>query len=66
MIGYLDAARTLVGWCELREDFRNFRTDRISHATFLEERFPARPAALRAKWLAGMTKPPVREEPARK
>jgi predicted DNA-binding transcriptional regulator YafY len=64
VIGYLDAARTLVGWCELRQDFRNFRTDRISHATFLEERFPARPGALRAKWLASITKPSLRETPA--
>jgi predicted DNA-binding transcriptional regulator YafY len=62
VIGYLDAARTLVGWCELRQDFRNFRTDRISHATFLDERFPGRPAALRARWLATLSKPPGREQ----
>ena len=59
VIGYLDAARTLIGWCELRKDFRNFRVDRISHARFLEERFPARPAVLRAKWLATLPKSPV-------
>jgi predicted DNA-binding transcriptional regulator YafY len=56
VIGYLDAARTLIGWCELRQDFRNFRVDRIARATFLEERFPARPAALRAQWLATLPK----------
>jgi predicted DNA-binding transcriptional regulator YafY len=60
VVGYLDAARTLVGWCELRKDFRNFRTDRISRAIFLEERFPVRPAILRAKWRATLPKPPVR------
>jgi predicted DNA-binding transcriptional regulator YafY len=59
VIGYLDAARTLVGWCELRQDFRNFRADRISHAVFLDERFPARPAVLRAKWLATLPTAPV-------
>ena len=59
VIGYLDATRTLIGWCELRKDFRNFRVDRISGARFLEERFPARPAVLRAQWLATLPKPPA-------
>jgi predicted DNA-binding transcriptional regulator YafY len=62
VLGYLDAARTLVGWCELRKDFRNFRTDRISRATFLEDRFPVRPAILRAQWRATLAEPPAREE----
>jgi predicted DNA-binding transcriptional regulator YafY len=52
VIGYLDASRMLIGWCELRQDFRSFRVDRVTHASFLDERFPGRPAALRAKWLA--------------
>lgn len=51
VIGYLDAARMLIGWCELRQDFRHFRTDRVEKAVFLDERFPGRPAALRAEWL---------------
>ncbi|HEY8573336.1 YafY family protein [Phenylobacterium sp.] len=49
-VGYYEAVRLLVGWCELRGDFRSFRTDRVTEATFLEERFPERPAALRARW----------------
>ena len=32
----------------------------ISRAVFLEERFPARRAVLRAKWLAILPKPPDR------
>jgi predicted DNA-binding transcriptional regulator YafY len=56
VVGYQDASRTLIGWCELRQDFRSFRVDRIVDADFLEERYPARPAALRAKWLAAVTK----------
>jgi predicted DNA-binding transcriptional regulator YafY len=56
VIGYLDAVRTLIGWCELRGDFRNFRIDRVADATFLDERFPGRPAALRARWLASLPK----------
>jgi predicted DNA-binding transcriptional regulator YafY len=54
VVGYFEATRTLVGWCELRGDFRTFRIDRIVSAGFLEERYPARPAALRAKWFASL------------
>jgi predicted DNA-binding transcriptional regulator YafY len=49
-IGYHETARTMLTWCELRREFRSFRTDRISGAEFLEERYPERPATLRAKW----------------
>ena len=42
----------LIGWCELRRDFRSFRIDRVAAAEFLEERFPDRPASLRRRWLA--------------
>jgi len=42
----------LVGWCEMRGDFRTFRTDRVVEAGFLEDRYPARPAVLRARWQA--------------
>lgn len=49
-IGYLDATRILAAWCELRTDFRHFRTDRIEAAEFLEERYPERHAALKARW----------------
>jgi predicted DNA-binding transcriptional regulator YafY len=52
VVGYYDAASVLVGWCELRRDFRNFRIDRITSSVFLEDRFPGRPSALRAKWRA--------------
>ena len=54
-IAYFDAARILVAWCELREGFRDFRADRVVSAEFLDERFPARPADLRRKWMATLT-----------
>jgi predicted DNA-binding transcriptional regulator YafY len=54
-IAYLDAARVLVAWCELREGFRDFRADRIVEADFLDDRFPCRPADLRRRWLASFT-----------
>ncbi|MGE0752243.1 MAG: helix-turn-helix transcriptional regulator [Variibacter sp.] len=50
IVGYMDARRLLVAWCELRNDFRNFRTDRVVEAEFLAERYPARPDTLRAQW----------------
>ncbi|MCR5878333.1 YafY family protein [Phenylobacterium sp. J367] len=46
-IGYHDTVRLLVAWCELRNDFRSFRTDRVAVAEFLDDRYPERPAALR-------------------
>ncbi len=33
----------MVGWCEMRQDFRSFRLDRVVMAAFLEERFPQTP-----------------------
>lgn len=54
-IAYFDAARILVAWCETREAFRDFRADRVVKADFLDERFPARPADLRRRWLASFT-----------
>jgi predicted DNA-binding transcriptional regulator YafY len=49
-VGYLDATRLLVAWCELRGDFRSFRTDRVMEARFQGERYPERPGLLRARW----------------
>lgn len=49
-IGYYETSRLIVGWCEMRRDFRSFRTDRIAAAEFTGERYPDRPASLRARW----------------
>ncbi|MBT2187472.1 helix-turn-helix transcriptional regulator [Sphingobium nicotianae] len=51
LVGYRDATRLLVAWCELRTDFRTFRLDRIRHAEFMDEAIPKRPALLRAQYL---------------
>jgi len=56
-IGYLNSARLLIGWCELRRDFRHFRLDRVADAQFLDEKFPERPTVLRAKWLKTLEQP---------
>ncbi|WP_437529522.1 YafY family protein [Sorangium sp. So ce726] len=54
IVGYLDSTRLLAAWCELRQDFRHFRTDRVTGARFLDERYAEKPSALRARWRAMM------------
>ena len=49
-LGYFDRVRVLVAWCEMRQDFRHFRTDRILALTPLEERYPRRRQLLLAEW----------------
>jgi predicted DNA-binding transcriptional regulator YafY len=44
-LGFTDQARVLFAWCELRQDFRTFRTDRIVALTRLD-RYPAQRADL--------------------
>ncbi len=41
----------LAGWCELRDSFRHFRTDRIYSCMVLEESFAGQSDALRMLWL---------------
>jgi predicted DNA-binding transcriptional regulator YafY len=51
MAYYVDV--TLLGaWCELRNDFRNFRLDRILGAELLDQYFRAESGQLLAQWLA--------------
>lgn len=50
IIGYAETVRLLVAWCELRQDFRHFRTDRICAAEFLDEYHGSRLGELRARW----------------
>ena len=50
-VGYRETARMIIAWCELREAFRTFRTDRVVGADFLDERHGKRPAVLRAEWI---------------
>ena len=49
-LAYFETARLIVAWCELRRDFRHFRTDRVRAAEFLEETYPRRTGQLRAEW----------------
>lgn len=56
---FFDHVRLLAAWCELREGFRHFRTDRIAGLAETEERFPRRRRALMKEWrqAEGMTEP---------
>ena len=54
MIGYAETVRLLAAWCELRQDFRHFRTDRVLDAKFLQEPSECRPKELRARWRSFM------------
>ena len=47
---YAETVRLLAAWCELRQDFRHFRTDRILAAEFLDENYGCRPSDLRTRW----------------
>ncbi|UGV27890.1 YafY family transcriptional regulator [Rhodopseudomonas boonkerdii] len=49
-VGYLEAVRLLAAWCELRNDFRSFRTDRAVAADYLDEKYPERREVLRSRW----------------
>lgn len=49
-IGFFDRARVVVGWCELRQAMRHFRTDRIVALAVTSARYPQRRQALMALW----------------
>lgn len=49
-LGFFDRVRMVVAWCELRQDFRHFRTDRIASQTATELRYPRRRQVLLKAW----------------
>jgi predicted DNA-binding transcriptional regulator YafY len=49
-IGFFDQARVVVAWCEMRQDFRHFRTDRITSLELTAERIPRRKSVLLREW----------------
>ena len=48
-VSYWEAVRLIVAWCELRNGFRHFRTDRVVGSEFLEARYATPRARLRAQ-----------------
>ncbi|MBC7893386.1 MAG: YafY family transcriptional regulator [Sphingobacteriaceae bacterium] len=47
---YLSRQWHVVAYCRMRQEFRNFRLDRIQHLTISEEVFAARPETLQQYW----------------
>ncbi len=54
LIGYGATSRMLIAWCELRDGFRMFRTDRLKAVEFLDQPYPEVRAELRRRWLTMM------------
>lgn len=51
-LGFFESSRILAGWCELRQDFRHFRLDRVESWKALSERYPGSRAHLFERWKA--------------
>ena len=50
ILGYAETTRMLITWCELRQGFRHFRTDRIIEVDTLDESIGLRRGELRRRW----------------
>ena len=49
-LAYHQGVRLVIGWCELRTDFRHFRVDRMASLKALEEAMPERRDVLFHRW----------------
>lgn len=49
-LGFFERVRIVAAWCELRDDFRNFRIDRIASLAPKAARYPRRRQALLKEW----------------
>lgn len=49
-LGFFEEVRIVVAWCELRKDFRHFRTDRITQINLLETPINKRRQILLKQW----------------
>lgn len=50
VIGFFDKVLIAVAWCELRQDYRSFRVDRIVTLETSGERYPRRRAVMHKHW----------------
>jgi predicted DNA-binding transcriptional regulator YafY len=51
-LGFFERVRIIAAWCELRQGYRHFRTDRIVKISVAETRYPRRRVALLKEWRA--------------
>ena len=49
-IAFFDNVRVVIAWCELREDFRHFRTDRIKSVSQINKRYTTPRQQLLTSW----------------
>lgn len=59
-LGFFDKVRVMVAWCEMRQDFRHFRTDRIARLDATGLRYPKRRQALLKQWRMTLEDAPQR------
>jgi predicted DNA-binding transcriptional regulator YafY len=52
LLGYSETTNFLVAWCELRQSFRHFKTERILHLEFLDEPYQLERRELRRQFEA--------------
>ncbi|MDG4881070.1 YafY family protein [Mesorhizobium sp. WSM4884] len=56
-LGFFEKVRVMVAWCEMRQDFRHFRTDRMSRLAVTDIRYPRRRQAMLKEWRTTLDKP---------
>ncbi|TMV50539.1 WYL domain-containing protein, partial [Thioclava sp. BHET1] len=61
ILGISETTRILIAWCELREDFRHFRLDRILTMEVTDAPHGLRPGELRRRWHTWREMQPGRE-----
>jgi predicted DNA-binding transcriptional regulator YafY len=49
-LAFYDRVRVVVAWCELRDGYRHFRTDRITAIDVTPRRYPRRRVSLLKEW----------------
>jgi len=62
-LAYMDAARVVVAWCETRQDYRHFRTDRLVRIDPRAACYPTPRERLIAGWKAHLAAQPSRIAP---
>lgn len=68
-VAFFSGSTLLSAWCELRNDFRHFRTDRIRHYKILDEKFDGGSGRLLRAWerqVTGQTRKPPKSQPDQK
>ncbi len=50
MIGFVESQRFISAWCELQQEVRLFRADRVQQADLLDERYPGIRRQLAKQW----------------